>query len=326
MSDVPRKTASGAANLARALPCRGLMIALIVGSVAVGCSPYVYGPEISKLADGVDALRKTDRSSKVSLAADRKGTNFRIWTAGTASGLTTKNCNDGQRGCQIWNATPGEAEREWRDAQATVDAAAGLAAPKLKALHDYVQGLKAITDASDSADLKGAQERFNGALTGVFKQLNAGADTAKFGALTNAFAWVMRTALEYSRLQSLRDATEAGHKPVVELAELLGRDIDRLRDDRIAELKRRANFLTRQLKAQKNKKVYGEILADLDRTTSLIAALQRQDGVAMGKALIKAHTALRDALKDEGRQFESAFSAIEEFTALAQEISDAFKS
>ena len=54
-----------------------------------------------------------------------------------------------------------------------------------------------------------------------------GKHTAKFGALTNAFAWITRTALEHSRLQTLRSATEAGHDSVVELAGVLGREINR---------------------------------------------------------------------------------------------------
>ena len=305
---------------------RVLLFVLATSAASFGCSPYVYGPEISKFAGGVDALHDADRASKANLAKERRDTDFRMWTARTEPNLTTQNCELRKRGCQIWNAAPGENERKWRDARAAVDSVEGLSRSSLKVLQSYVQGLKAITDAKDSADLEGAQKRFNGALTGVIGKQGGDAHTAEFGAITNVFAWLTKTALEYSRLQSLKDATEAGHAPVVELAGALGQEVNRLRDARITELRLRSSFLSKRLRTASIRKTYGEILAALERATILIAGLQRQNGEALGMALINAHKALRDALQDDSRQVESVFSAVEEFTDLANQIYTAFKS
>lgn len=310
---------SRSSRLLRKLPTA---ILLAVGLSA--CSPYVYGPEIAKFADGVTAIAAADKGAKLQRDSDRANVDRITWAQRLDNNLRPKSCTQSAKGCAISDPDPLPIEAGWNAARAKIDKARNASNASLKVLQIYAKALQAITNAEDTAALNGAQMEFTAALGALGKRVNNESASAKLGATASLFAAVSEAGLNYSRHQALKKATAAGHESIVKLAEVLGKELNTLRDSRITELARQLDLELAELSQAKSRKAYLESFDAARQTANRIATLQQLDGTALDGGLTTAHGALRDAVSDRKRQTRSVFAAIEEFTTVAKAVAEAF--
>jgi hypothetical protein len=174
-----------------------------------GCSPYSYSKEISAMSDGVGKLSDAYTGSFTAIAADRAaqtqaqaasmrsiGQKPAVKLAGTCTAEFVK---DGDNPCVVYVA--GEGEPQWSHAELDSKAAKDA----LKVLKNYADALAAVTNAKDRSDYDTAVGQLSGAVGTVLSPVAPGPSVAVSAGI-NVFGWLVGTALDEQRYDTLRKA------------------------------------------------------------------------------------------------------------------------
>lgn len=194
-----------------------------------------------------------------------------------------------------------------------------------RALDLYLQGLAALTKASDRADLDAAAGKVSAALGTFATTLGAatggGAGAAAGKAVSTAadgILWLFGEALDAQRLATLRQATQAACRPIHTVAAALAAVLQVQRKNRIDQLAGIIRLRLRPLNAPSAHSLsverYRALLDEAFAATDAFEALRETDPDAVSSALSESHDELVLAIYRNDGQFSSVLSALEKLS------------
>jgi hypothetical protein len=307
------------------------------------CSPYSYSKEIAKLSDGVDSLSDSFAASFDGLQADRvahaqleildghaKGGKIDMAPSCTSSEIDSK-----ADPCLLYarGTSPPVLARAEKMRPRTMAA--------LKALKDYTNALKAVTNAADRDAYDAAVGQLAGAVSTVASTANGAPPgaSAAVSASINVFGWLVGTALDQQRYESLKRAvTDIGlplpkdkppypePSPFRRVANALGDGLDAIRLDRLHLVQREVRLLVNGLNLRQwADDAYRKRLADAQSALAAANALRRADPVGTAQELAKAHDKLVKAVEDPQNDYAAFMKAVGDFAEKASAMEAALR-
>jgi len=186
------------------------------------CSPYSYSKEISAISTGVDKLydaytesfdaitaARTAELQALAISQRSMGRNPTILVSATCDAEGVPPGGD-PAPCALY--LRGQEEPHWTIAERHRKPA--MAA--LRALKDYAAGLAAVTNAKDRSDYDTAVSQLSGAVGTLLTPANAAVPgaSAVVSAGINVFGWLVGTALDEQRYDTLRKAVALVGQPL----------------------------------------------------------------------------------------------------------------
>ena len=330
-------------------------------SLLAACSPYSYSKEISKMSDGVNALSTAYNASFDAINADWVAQTRAIANSQRAQGkspalLLSPTCLKDKRSeddppCAIYVA--GEAEPKWTEAERQRKPALDA----MKALRDYATALAAVTNASDRSAYDAAVGQLAGAVGTVTSVANGVAPgaSAVVSAGINIFGWLVGTALDEQRYDSLKKAVMAVGNPIL-AKDSPGRNAgtcydpaaagakpparssvriltDALCDGLEALAERQKELLSKQVRANLDALNFGRLSASgyatafADAQTALAAqeALRKTKAGSVANDLADAHDKLLKAINDPNNSYAAFMKAVGDFADKVSAVEAAIK-
>jgi hypothetical protein len=325
-----------------------------------GCSPYSFSKEISAMSDSVNKLSDAYSGSFSAIAAERAaqtqaqavsmratGQKPQILMAGACLDDLAK-ANDPP--CVLY--VKGEGEPHWTTAE--IDRKpAGTA---LKALRDYAAALAGVTNAQDRSAYDTAVGQLSGAVGTLLAPANLAAPgvSAAVSAGINVFGWLVGTALDEQRFDTLRIAVAAVGKPLPPdddparsksvcydpeleskpaprapiriVTDGLCWNVETLASQQRTVLRSRALALLNGLNdGTWGNKPYAKALADAQAAFASLEALRRATLGAAANALADAHDKLVKAVEDPKKNYNALVKAIGDFVDKVSAVEAALK-
>ncbi len=289
---------------------------LILACVAA-CSPYSFQKEVTAFSGGVDQLSDAFTSGYSNLAVDRAAqtqlglTDSRAKVAIAAScGVPVSDLPQSQLPCELYaagGATPG-----LMDVQKTRAATRKA----LSVLKDYAHALAAVTNASDRTAFDGAVTQLSGSVSNLAKFADAAAPGASTiaPAVVNIAGWLVGTALDQDRFDSLRRAVNAAASPVHSVATTLGIGLETIGDARRMVLYEETRDLAARLGPSLNDAAYKQQLTEAEAAIGVLDGLRQSDPPGTADSLGKAHDALVAAVNDPSRNYANLMKAVGDFS------------
>jgi hypothetical protein len=282
------------------------------------CSPYSYPKEVSAISTGVDQLSDGFTSGYAALAADRTAQVQLDLTSARAKVTLPKSCSNpqSQLPCTLYRfgGTEPTLSAIEQDRDKTMVA--------LGVLKDYAHALAAVTNAADRTSYDAAVAQLSGAVGALAKNADAvapGVSTVA-PAIVNIVGWLVGTALDQQRFDSLKAAITAvgtpqanGNIPINTVAMTLGDGLLALSTERQTVLGNEADALVKPLGPSLSDAAYRQRLSDAQAVVVVLDGLRRADPIAAAKGLVKAHKALVAAVNDPSRNYPALLKAVGDF-------------
>ena len=312
-----------------------------------GCSPYSFSKETSAMSDGVGKLSDAYTGSFSAIAADRAaqtqaqaasmramGQKPQIGLAGTC---TTEPAKDADRPCVIY--VKGAGEPHWTHAELENKPAKNA----LKVLKDYADALAAVTNAKDRSDYDAAVGQLSGAVGTVLSPVAPGPSVVVSAGI-NIFGWLVGTALDEQRFDTLRKAVTAVGMPLPPADESASPRSRNVCYDPIPGTKQAARapmrlvtdtlcwgvetlasqqreILQQQAMALLNgindgtwsNSEYAKALSDAQAAFAALDTLRRAHPGAAANALADAHDKLVKAVQDPNKSYPALMKAVGDF-------------
>jgi hypothetical protein len=302
---------------------------------ATGCSPYNYSKEVSDFSTGVDKLSTAFTSGYDGLEGDHAST-LQVKAADTRAPLTLSpscgapyNAKDNSDPCGlVFRGPPPKPTNE--EAILAKERADTLVA--VKVLKDYAKALAAVTNAADRADYDSAVGKLASSVTSLVAAAGAAMPAAAAaaplaGAAVNLFGWLVGTALDEQRFETLKtavnevnkplpgstDANKDQRRPIHIVTDTLGKGLAALRDARQVVLYKEADMQAKGLNGSLSDPAYKQRMSDTQTTLAALNALRKADPKGAAKDLAKAHDELVTAVNDPSRSRASLAKAIGDF-------------
>jgi hypothetical protein len=299
---------------------RRLFWPVLVG--LTGCSPYNFSNEVGAISTGVDQLSSGFTSGYTQLAADRAalvqldltGTRAKV---AMATGCLDIPSSQNQSPCALYplNGTP--------PVQSGIEQERDRTTAFLAVLENYAHALVAVTNAADRTAYNAAVAQLASAVGSLAKDAGpqgAAASTVAPAAV-NLIGWLVGTALDQQRFDSLKAGVTAastplsnGTIPINYVATEAGAGLFALSLERRKVLVAEANILNARLGPSLTEAAYRQGLSDSQAVVTVLDGLRRADPTAAAAALVKAHEALVAAVNDPNRNYPSLLKAVSDFT------------
>jgi hypothetical protein len=334
-----------------------LALAGVLVSLLAACSPYSYSKEIAAISTNVNKLSDAYTASFDAITADRaaelqaeaisrrsrkKPTEIKIGGPCEDEGVP----KDGDAApCALY--IQGQPEPQWTAAERQRKPALEA----LQALKDYAEALAAVTNAQDRAAYDAAVGRLSGAVGTILSPLDAAApgSSAVVSAGINVFGWLVGTALDEQRYDTLKKTVAlvgrplkeersdeqkkadakahlACHKPDPVADKAYPRSAIRIVTDALCNglqamastqrdsLTKKVDVLLDGLNTGKwSDNAYAKALADAQATLAAQDALRRANPGSAANGLADAHDKLVKAIDDPKANYTSFMKAVGEF-------------
>lgn len=293
---------------------KGLLAASICAAVGA-CSPYNYSKEISAFSTGVDGLATSVTAGHDELVNDEYANRKQDLILNRRAVALSTTCGDGA-GTSAKDAQPCAVQGIGvKSDPLDPDPIPEDITKELKYLKQYAQALAAVTKASDRNDYQAAV----GQLSNAVKNLVAvvpGYGTAAapvVAAGINVFGWLVGTALDEQRYETLKKAVtlletpigDPKEKPMHLLAAGLDGQLTAITRERQIALRKGALALRQRLGPNLDQKTYQERYTELEAIVTVMESLRKSDPSGAAKGLETTHKALSDALNDPKRQLDT---------------------
>jgi hypothetical protein len=291
------------------------------------CSPYSFSKEVTDFSTGVDQLSNAFTSGFTVLAADRAATTELKLTGARSEVAISDTCFkdiDPAIPCELYpiHDSPPKLTNIEQQSDDTMEA--------LAVLTDYAHALAAVTNAADRTAYDAAVAQ----LSGSVGELAANANTAAPGAsivapaAVNIAGWVVGTALDQQRFESLKAGVTAagtpkGTSPIAVVAKTLGLGLDALSIARQKVLVEEARILRARLGPSLSDSDYSQDLSDAQAVVAVIAGLRQSNPRAAADALVTAHDSLVAAVNDPKRSYPALLKAVGDFADQASALETA---
>ncbi len=303
------------------------ILPLLLGATA--CSPYSFSSEVASISNGVDKMAESFSSGYEGLAGDLATTKQVEMAAKRQRILLSGACDDEVNARRSNTAVcglyiVGTPTPELTDLQLTQ----AQTMRSVRVLKKYANALAAVTNAADRTAYDAAVGQLAGAVATVSASANLAAPGAGMiaPAAVNVFGWVVGTALDQQRYDSLRTAVNQVGKPLPDEANpnprspirivtgTLGMGLSELTNARIGALSREAGILAIGLSSLPlSDEAYRKQLAEAWAAAATAEALRRSDPQGAAADLADAHDKLVEAVSDPGRSYGSLLKAVGEF-------------
>lgn len=284
------------------------------------CSPYSFSNEVAGFSTGVDALSSGFTEGFAALAADHATTAQleMIESRAKAQVKRTTSCltpDPNTIPCELYT---GDAE----PTLTKVEQLRGRTMSAVAVLRGYAHALMAVTNAADRAAYDAAVTQLSQSVGALAKNADPAAPGASIvaPAAVNLAGWVVGTALDQQRFESLKAGVNAvgtappgGKSPIATVAQALGAGLFALSQERQTALIAQAAILQRRLKPSLSDDEYGQALSDAQATLAVLDGVRQADPNAAAKALVDAHDALLAAVNDPKRSYASLVQAVSDF-------------
>jgi len=319
---IPRKPARGRLRLC----------CLLLSSLAA-CSPYNFSKEVSAVSIGVDQLSDGFTSGYAALAADR-ATKVQLELTGARAkvGLATSclvpapSSSKDQVPCALFRlgGTP--------PALSGIELERDRTTALLAVLKDYAHALVAVTNAADRTAYNAAVAQLASTVGSLAKEAGpqGGAASTVAPAAVNLIGWVVGTALDEQRFESLKAGVTAastplanGEVPINYVVTTAGDGLFALSKARQRVLIEEMNILIARLGPSLTDAAYRQGLSDAQAVVAVLDGLHHADPTAAAKGLVKAHEALVAAVDDPTRNYPGLVKAVDDFAAQAVALQNA---
>jgi hypothetical protein len=283
------------------------------------CSPYNFSKEVADFSTGVDQLSGAFTDGFNALAVDRATTAQLELTKTRPKLALADACLDPEdlnNPCELHKSEPIQPKF------AEIDMLRDKTMVALAVLRNYAHALAAVTNAADRAAYDAAVAQLSGSVGALAKTADPAAPGASIvaPAAVNAAGWLVGTALDQQRFESLKAGVIAastarpGRSPPIEvIADRLGLGLAALSAERQAELISESHLLTNRLDRSLSDFDYRQGVSEAQTVVAMLDGLRRSDPKATTSALVEAHVALVAAVKDPRRNFESLVKAVGDF-------------
>jgi hypothetical protein len=192
----------------------------------------------------------------------------------------------------------------------------------LKVLKDYAQALAAVTNAADRAAYNAAVAQLASAVGTLAKDagFQGAAASTVAPAAVNLLGWVVGTALDQQRFDSLKAGVTAASTPLANgaipidyVATAAGIGLVALSKARQEVLLAEVNDWIARLGPSMTDAAYRQGLSDAQAVVAVYYGLRHADPTAVAAGLVKAHQALVAAVDDASRNYPSLVKAVGDF-------------
>jgi hypothetical protein len=282
------------------------------------CSPYSFSNEVAGFSRGVDDLSSGFTEGFAALAADRASKTQLDLIVSRAEVKRTSSCltpDPNSIPCELYTGKT----------EPTLSEVEGLRVRTMSAvtvLRGYAHALVAVTNAADRAAYDAAVTQLSGSVGELAKNADAAAPGASIvaPAAVNLAGWVVGTALDQQRFESLKAGVNAvgtappgGKSPIAKVAQALGAGLLALSQERQTVLIAEAGILQRRLKPSLSDSEYGQGLSDTQAVLNVLDGVRQADPTAAANALVDAHDELLAAVNDPKRSYASLLQAVGDF-------------
>jgi hypothetical protein len=294
---------------------------LVVCGLAA-CSPYSYPKEVSAISTGVTQISDGFTSGYAALASDRAAQLQLGLIDARARVIVPTSCGhpNSEVPCELYQFG-GPAP-----AQTVIELDQKKTTAVLAVLKDYADALAAVTNAANRTAYDAAVAQLSGAVGALAKN----ADPAAPGvgtvapALINIFGWVVGTALDQQRFESLKAGVTAastpqtnGKVPFDTVVTVVGDGLLALSLTRQASLSDELDALVKPLGPSMTQAAYQQRLNEAQAVVAVLDGLRKTNPTAATAALIKAHAALVAAVSDPSRGYPNLLTVVNTFATEA---------
>jgi hypothetical protein len=302
---------------------RGAMLTAGLLAAISACSPYNYSKEVSALSASVDGLATSVTDGHDELVSDAAANRRRDLIFNQRKVGFPTSCAD-RAGTSAKDAPPCVVQRLGDTSlPPDPDSIPPDLRKELIALKNYTQALAAVTKSSDRAEYEAAVGKLSSAVSALIAAL-PGAGTAAapiLAASINIFGWLVGTALDEQRFETLKKAVNLMETPMGDkkqtamhqLAAGLDGELSTLAVKRRTALLRGAEALQGRIGPGMSEETYRARLAELEAILAVLDSLRKTDPTGAAEGLEKAHKALADALNDPKRNLDGLLTALGAF-------------
>lgn len=295
---------------------RKIRIVWVLFGMLAGCSPYNFQKDVTAFSTGVDQVSNAFASGYVNLAADQEAQTQLALTNSRATVLIAPSCGiavgstpQSQLPCELY--PNGSSAPTLMDIQKTKS----KTLQALSVLTNYSHALAAVTNAADRTAYDTAVTQLAGSVANLSMFANAvapGASTVAPAAV-NLMGWIVGTALDEQRYDTLKDAVNAASTAIHTVATTLGIGLGALDDARRMVLYEETAALVKPLNSKLSAADYKQRLAQATTMIGVLDGLRQSDPAATTDSLAKAHDALVAAVNDPSRNYANLLKAMGDF-------------
>ena len=293
---------------------------------ATACSPYSFQKEVSTFSGSVDELSDAVVTGYSNLQDDRAAeADLQLIRARAMLNVAPE--------CAVPASTPtdfcGVFARRGRPPElfgsADEQKARAEALAVLPALKDYAHALAAVTNAQDRAAYDAAVSQLSDAVGNITAAANAAAPGAGIvaPAAINFAGWLVGTALDQQRFDSLKHAVHAVQQPIHSVATTLGAGLELINDQRRRIIKGDIDASATPMAPSLSEADYRQQLTDLEAKLAVLNALRRSEPATAAESMAQAHEALIKAVDDPQRNYGSLVKALNDFSQKVGALRDA---
>jgi hypothetical protein len=346
----------------RIVSCKMIAVcAMVACNVLSSCSPYVYSSDVAKLSTETSSIDTSSQQTAIAIIDQQYQNNRYDWIQQRRALALGPGCrlnNSGPVACELATAPPvpvppltDASEKKDSPAKSTdvcemSDAATPVNAPSpqtkqkpttpaevrdlLKALDNYTAALAAITKAQDRTDFDTAAGKLSAAV-GALAQSGgpygaAAAPAAK--ASVNIVLWLVGEALDYQRLEALRNSTRAACQPIHVVTHALGLTLDDQRRDLLGQDYVGLVHMTQRYNMDRtnphtSEQALGTDIDNAQAAASKFEAERVSNPIATMQALSDAHDALVVAVRNNDGEFGTLVTNLQTLATQTQALAAA---
>ena len=301
-----------------------LTLACLTPVALTTCSPYDFSKEVGAFSTGVDQLSSGFTSGYTALASDRAAlvqleltsSRARVAMATSCLALASESAQS-EVPCVLYRSGDNP------PTLTKIEKARTETTAFLKGLRDYAHALVAVTNAADRAAYDAAVGQLASAVGTIAKDAGpqgAAASTVAPAAV-NFVGWIVGTALDQQRFDSLKAAVNAVGTPLPDgktipidyVAKVAGAGLFALALAQREVLIKEIDTLTHPLGPSLTEAEYKKGLSEAQALVTVLDGLRQNDPTAAAEGLIEAHKALVAAVNDPGQNYASLVKAVADF-------------
>ncbi|UYN93888.1 MAG: hypothetical protein KIT25_17790 [Enhydrobacter sp.] len=294
------------------------MVAALSVAALAGCSPYGFSKEVGDFDASAKGLATSVAAGHQTLRDDALAAARRDLIYHQRRVAIPVSCQPGQ------SVKDGPPCRPYAVGGSPVIADPDPIDPKVKelvtVLNAYTGALAAVTKASDRAEFDKEVGNLAKAVQGLMAATGVGVTAAPvIAAGVNLFGWLVGTALDIQRYETLRNAVNAVDapakndvKPMKTIANTLQGELVVLMEVRQGKLLDEAALVRRRIGPGNSDETYRTRLADLEALLAAVEDLRKADPAAAAQGLAKAHEELVAAVNNPKIDFEQLIKSLGE--------------
>jgi hypothetical protein len=197
------------------------------------------------------------------------------------------------------------------------------AEPIATALDRYARSLTAVTLAADRAAFDTAGASLTKAVEELAKTALQNDRGAPAGPVTALFVAAAGAALDWARLEALRDGVTAADPHIGVLAPALGEILGAMAQTRQTVMTSTGDAVSADMGPRLSADAYASRLAALEGLARRLDGVRRADPAGAAASMVDAHRELKSALADPDRQRLAVLEAVALFAAKAADVKNA---